>query len=80
MADMIPVPGEAEGRAMHERLVRLYPLHRALAGPGAKATLDELARDLPLAVSEYPSGTACWDWTIPKGFSVRGAYVRNNFV
>ncbi len=73
----LPMPGEAEGRAMHARLTRLYPLRRALVGPGAKETLETIAQELPLAVSEFPSGTRCWDWTIPKGFSVREAYVEH---
>ena len=54
---------------------RLWPLLRSLTGPGARATHDILAEFVPLERIEVPSGTKVFDWTVPKEWSVREAYV-----
>lgn len=54
---------------------RLFPIHRSLVGPGFQASLAEVQRSLPLTVHEFPSGTRCFDWTIPRGFKVNEGYV-----
>ncbi|OIQ50054.1 hypothetical protein BerOc1_01984 [Pseudodesulfovibrio hydrargyri] len=71
----MPKPTQANAASMRALLERLFPLHRALVGPGAQQTLEAIRETLPIEVSEYPSGGKAFDWTIPKGFSVNEAWV-----
>ena len=56
-------------------LRRLFPLMRSLTGPGVRATHDILAEVAPLERIEIPSGTQVFDWTVPKEWLFREAYV-----
>jgi aminopeptidase-like protein len=60
---------------MHALVERLYPLCRSITGNGVRATLDVLAESIPLTVHEIPTGTAVLDWTVPKEWNIRDAYV-----
>jgi aminopeptidase-like protein len=55
----------------------LYPLPRSLTGPGVRATLEVLRREVPLGLIETPSGTAVFDWVVPREWTIRGAYVED---
>ena len=63
------------GGQMHALVERLYPLCRSITGDGVRATLDVLAESIPLTVHEIPTGTAVLDWTVPKEWNIRDAYV-----
>ena len=63
------------GGQMHALVERLYPLCRSITGNGVRATLDVLAESIPLTVHEIPTGTAVLDWTVPKEWNIRDAYV-----
>lgn len=54
---------------------RLWPLPRSLTGAGLRATYDILGEIIPLDRIEVPSGTQVFDWTVPKEWHVREAYV-----
>ena len=40
-----------------------------------RATLERLGRDVPLRTVELPSGTQVFDWTLPREWNVREAWV-----
>jgi aminopeptidase-like protein len=65
------------GRALHDDVSDLYPLCRSLTGDGLRETLRRLQRRLPLTLHEVPTGTDVFDWTIPREWNIRDAYVKN---
>ena len=54
---------------------RLWPLFRSITGEGVRQTHDILSELLPLERIEVPSGTKVLDWTVPKEWKVREAYI-----
>lgn len=65
------------GESMHELVRRLYPICRSITGDGVRRTLGIVGEQLPLTVREVPSGTEVFDWTVPKEWNVRDAYIRD---
>lgn len=61
-----------------QRLIEdLYPICRSITGNGFRQSLQILRKIIPLDVVEVPSGTQVFDWTIPKEWNIRDAYVKN---
>jgi aminopeptidase-like protein len=71
---------EAEpiGRRLYDCVTDLYPICRSITGEGVRETLQRLQAVTPLVVHEVPSGTDVFDWTVPREWNVRDAYVRNS--
>ncbi len=67
----------AAGRALYDCVTELYPLCRSLTGEGLRETLRRLQRQIPLVLHEVPSGTAVFDWTVPREWSIRDAFVKD---
>jgi aminopeptidase-like protein len=61
-----------------ELLRSLFPLCRSITGDGLRQTLRRLAGVTPCDLHEVPSGTICYDWTIPDEWNVRDAYVADS--
>ena len=64
------------GRNMHGFAAELYPICRSITGEGLRETLRTVAKRIPLRLVEVPSGTRVFDWTVPKEWSIRDAYIR----
>ena len=56
-------------------LRRLFPICRSITGNGLRETLAILQESVHFDTHEVPSGTACYDWTVPDEWNVRAAYV-----
>lgn len=54
---------------------RLFPLLRSLTGEGVRQSLDILGELIELERIEIPSGTKAFDWTVPREWVVREAYL-----
>lgn len=65
------------GLEMHRLISKLYPICRSITGNGVRETLKILQQYIPLDIHEVPTGTQVFDWTVPKEWNVRDAYVKN---
>ena len=54
---------------------RLWPIMRSITGEGVRKSHDILAELIPLERMEIPTGTQVFDWTVPKEWVVREAYI-----
>jgi len=67
----------AQGQAMMRLIAELYPICRSITGNGLRETLRLLQKQVPLELREVPTGTQVFDWTVPKEWNIREAYVKN---
>ena len=66
------------GQEMFRLIERLYPICRSITGNGVRETLRILKEYIPLQVIEVPTGTQVFDWTVPKEWNIKDAYVKNS--
>jgi len=66
-----------EGEASYRLIETLYPICRSITGDGVRQSLGLLQRTVPLELHEVPTGTEVFDWTIPKEWNIRDAYIKN---
>lgn len=64
------------GREMHDLMSELYPICRSITGEGIRRTLERLQQELPLQIREVPTGTRVFDWTVPKEWGIREAWIK----
>jgi aminopeptidase-like protein len=67
----------AEGNEAYALIETLYPICRSITGNGVRQSLRLLQDTVPLVLHEVPSGTEVFDWTVPKEWNIRDAYVKN---
>jgi aminopeptidase-like protein len=64
------------GKKIHDLCFRLFKINRSITGDGVRQTLTILREFMPeLSISEVPTGTTVFDWTIPKEWKVNDAYI-----
>jgi aminopeptidase-like protein len=66
---------DGHGKAMMALVEELFPICRSITGNGVRQTLAILQQYIPIEVSEVPSGTPVFDWTVPPEWNIREAYV-----
>ncbi len=59
----------------HGLMKKLWPICRSLTGDGVRETFSILKNHIPLEMHEIPSGTQCFDWTVPPEWNIRNAYI-----
>ena len=59
-------------------LKRLFPIIRSITGDGNRKTLNILKEIIPLNILEYSTGQKVYDWTIPKEWNIRDAWIKNS--
>lgn len=72
-----PGPLETVGDSIYRRAARLYPICRSITGNGVRDTLAVLSESLPIVVTEVPTGTRVFDWTVPREWNIRDAYIKD---
>lgn len=60
---------------MRDFAAELYPICRSITGGGLRKTLALIDNHVPLQISEIPSGTQVFDWSVPREWNVRDAYI-----
>jgi aminopeptidase-like protein len=65
------------GPEMVELMAKLYPICRSITGDGVRETLNILKQYVPVTITEVPSGTPVFDWTVPKEWNIEDAYIRD---
>jgi len=65
------------GDQLHRFAAELYPICRSITGDGLRQTLARVQQRVALNISEVPTGTAVFDWTVPKEWNIRDAYIKD---
>jgi aminopeptidase-like protein len=66
------------GDGLHQFAAELYPICRSITGDGIRQTLRAIQQHIPLQIFEVPTGTAVFDWTVPKEWNIRDAYIKDS--
>jgi aminopeptidase-like protein len=69
--------GALHGRELHQLIAALYPICRSITGDGFRQSLRLLQKQVPLTLHEVPTGTPVLDWTIPKEWNIRDAWIKD---
>jgi aminopeptidase-like protein len=65
------------GASIYGLAAQLYPICRSITGNGVRDTLGVLARYILLDLHEVATGTQVFDWTVPREWNIRDAYVKD---
>ena len=57
---------------------KLYPICRSITGSGIRKTLDLIGELIPLKTFDVPTGTQVFDWSVPKEWNIRDAYIKDS--
>jgi len=65
------------GEEIFALAAKIYPFCRSITGNGVRQTLREVGAHIALDIHEVPTGTPVLDWTIPREWNIRDAYIKN---
>ncbi len=66
------------GNRLHAFVSELYPVCSSITGNGLREIIRRIGQRIPLQIHEVPTGTQVFDWTVPREWNIRDAYVRNS--
>jgi aminopeptidase-like protein len=64
------------GLELHRFAAELYPICRSITGDGIARTLSMIRDRIPLQISKVATGTPVFDWTVPREWNIRDAYIK----
>lgn len=65
------------GEEMARFIAEAYPICRSITGDGVRRTFALIRERIALDVLEVPSGTPVFDWTVPKEWNIRDAWIKD---
>src|SRR5271169_5133588 len=65
------------GQEIFALAAKIYPICRSITGNGVRDTLRELDAHIGLDIHEVPTGTPVFDWTVPREWNIRDAYIKD---
>ncbi len=65
------------GAEMYAQAERMYPICRSITGNGVRETLAIIREHIQIDIHEVPSHTKVFDWTVPREWNIRDAYIKN---
>lgn len=68
---------EGLGEEIFALAAEIFPICRSITGNGVRETLRRLREHIDLDVREVPTGTQAFDWTVPREWNIRDAYVKD---
>jgi aminopeptidase-like protein len=77
-ASEVPTRPNEIAAQLYALVERLYPICRSITGDGVRQTLSIVSEYIPLHVHEIATGTQVFDWTVPKEWNIRDAYIKNS--
>lgn len=64
------------GNKIYKFAEELWPFNRSITGDGLRDTLQKISQHLPaLKIQSVLSGTKVFDWTVPKEWRIKEAYI-----
>jgi len=66
------------GLEMRRLMGELYPICRSITGNGVRETLRITSQHIPIEIHDVPTGTQVFDWSVPKEWDIKDAYVKNS--
>lgn len=67
------------GQEMYALIKKLYPICRSITGNGVRQTLNAIKEHIPFNIREVATGTKVFDWTVPKEWNIRDAYIKDPY-
>lgn len=68
-------PSEFNLKELYEEL---FPLCRSITGPAYEQSLEILKKYVPFTIESFPSGGKVNDWTVPEGWSLNRATLKDS--
>jgi len=65
------------GKKIYGLMCKIFPIMRSITGEGNRRALKILSEIIPLETKEIQTGKKVFDWTIPKEWNIREAWVKN---
>ena len=70
------------GKRMYDFAGKIFPYNRSITGEGVRKTLKDIEEYIKpsgaeLKITKVPSGTKVHDWTVPKEWVIREAYIED---
>jgi aminopeptidase-like protein len=65
------------GEEIYALVSRLYPICRSITGNGVRESFAILSEHIPLQVREVATGTKVFDWTVPREWNIKDAWIKN---
>jgi aminopeptidase-like protein len=65
------------GDEMLRLIADAYPICRSITGDGVRRTLAMIQERIPLEIREVPTGTPVFDWTVPREWNIRDAWIKD---